>query len=64
MSGPIEQRILGSAHMNQAFSLRGIWSTLAVASPRFASREPFEIPGGNADNLPSGILQDSQQDAE
>jgi hypothetical protein len=32
--------------------------------PRLAAREPFEVPGGDTDNLPSGVLQDSQKSAE
>jgi hypothetical protein len=41
--------------MNQAFSLRGI---------RLAAREPFEVPRGDGDYLPYGILQNRQQDEE
>jgi hypothetical protein len=37
------------------FSLRGI---------RFAAGEPFKVPGSDSDNFPSGVLQDSQKDAE
>ena len=41
--------------MDQAFSLRGV---------RFAAGEPLKIPGGDGDNVPSDILQDSQKGAE
>ena len=48
----MDKHVLRGAHMNQAFGLRGV---------RLAAREPFEVPGGDSDNLASGILQDSQQ---
>ena len=56
MSGRISIKcILRSAHMNQAFGLRGT---------RFAARKPFEVPGDDSDNLPSGVLQESHEGAE